>query len=165
MQLQHAAHPSRGFTLIELMVVVVIATILLSIAVPSYMSQITQSRRTEAKTALLDLAGREERFLSTNPQGYSNVPANLGYAAFPALVGSNYYTVTVSCVAGVGAALACDPNANSPVGPSYYLTATPVAGTSQANDTQCTSFSVDSSGAQFAFNSAGANNTAYCWAN
>jgi len=142
------------------MIVVVITSILLSIAVPSYQSQIRQSRRTEAKTALLDLASREERFLSTNPQRYTNVATNLGYGALPAQVGSNYYTVTVSCIAGVGAALACDPNANSPVGPSYYLTATPVAGTSQANDTQCKSFSVDSTGAQF---STGSYTSQQCW--
>ena len=61
-----AARFSRGMTLIELMMVVVIATILMSIAVPSYMSQVRQSRRIEAKTALLDLAGREERFFSTS---------------------------------------------------------------------------------------------------
>ena len=47
---------SAGFTLIELMVVVIIATILLSIAIPAYTSQIRKSRRTEARTAVLDLA-------------------------------------------------------------------------------------------------------------
>ena len=160
MQLHYTARSSRGFTLIELMVVTVIVTILLSIAIPSYQSQIRQSRRTEAKTALLDLAGREERYLSTNPQGYTNVALNLGYAAFPAQVGSNYYTITVACIAGVGAALACDPNPNAPVGPAYYLTATPVAGSSQAFDTQCTSFSVDSTGAQFA---TGTYTAQQCW--
>jgi len=50
--------PAAGFTLVELMIVVVIASILLAIAVPSYMTQVRESRRTEAKTALLDLAGR-----------------------------------------------------------------------------------------------------------
>ena len=57
---------SRGFTLVELMVVIVIASILMAIAVPSYKNSIRKSRRTDAKTALLDLAGREERFNSTN---------------------------------------------------------------------------------------------------
>ena len=69
MPLQPEASCFRGFTLLELLVVVVIATILMSIAVPSYMTQIRQSRRTEAKTAILDLSGREERYLSTNPAG------------------------------------------------------------------------------------------------
>jgi type IV pilus assembly protein PilE len=50
---------SRGFTLVELMVVIVIASILMAIAIPSYKTSIRKSRRTDAKTALLDLAGRE----------------------------------------------------------------------------------------------------------
>ena len=52
------------------MVVVAIATILFAIAIPSYVTYIRESRRTEAKTAVLDLAGREERYLSTSPTAY-----------------------------------------------------------------------------------------------
>jgi type IV pilus assembly protein PilE len=155
-----ATRPSPGFTLIELMIVVVIATILLSIAVPSYMSQVRQSRRTEAKTAVLDLAGREERYFSTNGALYSITPTDLGYlgAAFPALVGpDNYYTLTVCSPAS---AANCDPNANPPAAPSYYITATAAAGTSQAADAQCQSFSVDSTGQQF---STGTLTSQQCW--
>jgi type IV pilus assembly protein PilE len=145
----------RGFTLIELMVVVVIATILIGIAVPSYMSQVRQSRRTEAKTALLDLAGREERYLSTaTTAGYSQTPSDLGYAgAWPLVVGNGYYQVTVCSPA-------CAPSA-APA-PSFTVTATPVAGQSQVNDAQCTSFSVDNTGQQWANGTGGA---AYCWSN
>lgn len=156
-----AARFSRGMTLIELMVVVVIATILVSIAVPSYMAQIRQSRRTEAKTALLDLAGREERYFSTSVNGanYSQTPADLGYAGFGAAnpIGSGYYFLTVQrCAAGA----TCGPN-NVP-GPSYVLTATPVAGRSQINDTECGAFTIDSVGAQFA---GGTQTAPYCWSN
>ncbi|TLZ44893.1 MAG: prepilin-type N-terminal cleavage/methylation domain-containing protein [Gammaproteobacteria bacterium] len=161
MQLRSATRssgPAMGFTLIELMVVVAIVTILFSIAIPSYMSYIRQSRRTEAKTAVLDLAGREERFLSTNPTAYTDVPANLGYTGFGAgnPVGSGYYYLTVCSPATV----ACAPN--PPATPSYSIMATPVATQSQANDAQCTSFSVDSTGQQFA---TGTGGTAYCWGN
>ena len=54
-----------GFTLIEMMTAVLIGAILMAIAVPSYNAQTQKSRRTEAKTALLDLAAREERYNST----------------------------------------------------------------------------------------------------
>ncbi len=67
MQLRTAARSSRptgGFTLIELMVVVAIATILFAIAVPSYMTYVRQSRRVEAKTAVLDLAGARRALIS-----------------------------------------------------------------------------------------------------
>jgi type IV pilus assembly protein PilE len=153
------SHPKalslRGFTLIELMIVVAIATILLSIAVPLYLDQVRQSRRTEAKQALLDLAGREERYFSTMAS-YTNVAASLGYAAFPVVVGSGYYTVTVCAPATA----ACGSNVIA--APSYSFIATPVAGGTQTKDTQCTSFSVDSTGLQYA---TGSQTAAFCWAN
>jgi type IV pilus assembly protein PilE len=154
----------RGMTLIELMIVVVIASILVSLAVPSYTSYIRQSRRVEAKTALLDLAGREERYFSTSVTGanYSQTPGDLGYTALPSVVGSGYYTVSV-CAVGPGMAGACPPS--NQTAPGYAITAVPVAGSSQAADNQCQSFSVDNTGQQWAFNSAGVNNTKYCWAN
>ena len=145
-----------GFTLVELMVVVVIASILVTIAVPSYLAQVRQSRRTEARTAILDLAQREERFFSTNGATYTAVPANLGYSgAFPQAVGSLYYQITVCSPA-------CAPSTIA-TAPSYTVTATPVAGQSQVNDTPCQSFSVDSTGRQFAFDNAGNNTTTTCW--
>jgi type IV pilus assembly protein PilE len=150
-----------GFTLIELMVVVVIASVLMTIAIPMYTSQVQQSRRTDARTALLDLAGREERFLTTNPTGYTTSPTSLGYTSFPATVGQGYYTVTVACIALSGAALGCDGNANPPAGPSFYLTATPIG--TQVKDAACGTFAVDSTGAQFAFTNGGAVNTTTCW--
>ncbi len=149
-----------GFTLIEMLVVIVITAILVSIAAPSYMSSIRKSRRTEAKTALLDIAAREERFLSTNPAGYTAAANQLGYAALPGPVGTGYYQLSV-CVAAAGAAAGTCPN--GPAGPSFIATAVPVAGQSQVNDLQCQSFSVDSTGNQLAFDNGGANNTQNCW--
>jgi type IV pilus assembly protein PilE len=159
---------AAGFTLIELMVVVVIVTILLSVAIPAYMAQVRQSRRTDAKTALLDLAGREESYFSTSANGanYTATPANLGYnGAWPVVVGNGYYQVTV-CVVNSGAGGACAPSAQP--GPAYAIIATPVAGQSQAADTQCTAFAVDSVGQQYAADATNTYTVAaqqYCWAN
>lgn len=141
--------PSAGFTLIELMVAVVVAIILVSIAVPSYTNSVRKSRRTEAKTALLDLASREERFLSTNG-AYTNDGGNLGLAsstsntAFQVPVGSGYYNVSV-CVGtniptGCGSAQATATNA------TYLLVAVPIG--TQAKDTYCGSYTLDNTGAQ-----------------
>src|ERR1700730_15335064 len=156
MQLRTAARSSRpgGFSLIELMVVVAIATILFAVAVPSYLTYVRQSRRTEARSAVLDLAGREERFFSTNGATYSVTPAQLGYAALPAVIGSGYYQLA-------GCSPACDPSAVP--APSYPVTAANAGG--QTRDRQCSSFSVDSSGRQSAADSTGADATQYCWAN
>ena len=144
---------AAGFTLIELMVVVVIATVLLAVAIPSYQMQIRKSRRVDAKTAVLDAAGREERYFSTNGSTYTATATDLGYPNFTTPVGSGYYTIAV-----------CSPacNAGGPAAPSYSITATPVAGTSQAQDAQCTSFTVDSTGAQ---SQTGTGAAGYCWSN
>jgi type IV pilus assembly protein PilE len=131
---------SAGFTLIELMVTIVIATVLATIAIPSYQAQIRKSRRTDAKTALLDLAGREERYNSTHNQ-YSSTPTDLGYAAFPATVGSNYYQININVCAGP---LPCTTNAAT----GAFFSATAVAQSPQTKDAQCLNFTLDSTGAQ-----------------
>jgi type IV pilus assembly protein PilE len=138
---------SAGFTLIELMITVVIATVLITIAIPAYNGEIRKSRRTDAKTALLDLAGREERFYNTN-NTYSSLPSDLGYnataRAFPMPVGNGYYTVNVVVTPAAGI-----------VGPTYTITAVPLTA-DQLNDTQCLLFTLTNTGAQTATN-------ASCW--
>jgi type IV pilus assembly protein PilE len=134
------ARKAHGFTLVELLTAMVIAAILMAVAIPSYRAQTQKSRRTEAKTALLDMASREERFNSTN-SSYSSTPSNLGYSGtWPLKVGSGYYQIT-ACVA---ANTTCGTDAGT--GQAFLLTAQPVG--AQANDTQCGSFTLDSTGLQ-----------------
>jgi type IV pilus assembly protein PilE len=141
---------TAGFTLVELMIVLLIASILIAIAVPSYNTEVRKSRRTDAKTALLDLAGREERFYNTN-NNYSALPSDLGYGAgaFPMAVGNGYYDVNVAFTAY---------NPGPPaVAPTYTLTAYPVTA-DQLKDTQCTLFTLTSTGLQ-----SSTPNTTVCW--
>jgi len=140
-----------GFTLIEMLSVILIGSILLVIAAASYSSQVRKSRRTDAKTAVLDLAGREERNLST-VNAYSAVPTELGYAgaAFPLVVGDGYYQINVVVVA---------PAPGAPA--QYTITATPIG--DQANDTGCASFTVDQQGNRLATDSTGADSSVTCW--
>ena len=141
-----------GFTLIELMVTIVVASILAAIAIPAYTSQIRKSRRTEARTALLDLASREERFNSTN-SAYTSSLASLGYTgAWPLKVGSGYYQIT----AVVCAAVTCGADAGT--GAAFLLTATPLA--PQNQDTICGSFTLDSTGTQAV---TGTGTASTCW--
>jgi type IV pilus assembly protein PilE len=137
---------TAGFTLIELMVTIVIGAILISIAGPAYLTQIRKSRRTEAKTAILDLASREERLFSTT-NTYSADPATLGYTAFGIPIGGGYYQLTVTA-----------PAAANP--PTYTLTATAI--NSQLKDTACQKFMVDQTGKLTSQNSAGTDSTAQC---
>jgi type IV pilus assembly protein PilE len=147
-----------GFTLIELMVTILVAAILVGVAVPMYKQQLIQSRRTDAKTALLDLASREERYMSTNT-AYSSTPANLGYSGtWPITVGSGYYTVSVMACAAV----TCTADAGT--GAAFLLTATPVTGSPQAKDTVCQSFTLDNTGSQQVTGSSSATPST-CWNN
>ncbi len=140
-----------GFSLIELMVTIAIAAMLLAIAVPSYLSQVRKSRRTEARTAVLDLATREERYFSVN-NGYSLKDFDLGYggtatnssAITNLKVGGGYYTVTVTTPASATGQ------------PGFKIVAT-VTGT-QAKDAACQSFTVDQTGKQTSSPS-----TTGCW--
>jgi type IV pilus assembly protein PilE len=57
---------TRGFTLIELMIVVALLAILVAIGYPSYRDQVMKTRRAEGMGELLALADRMERYYSGN---------------------------------------------------------------------------------------------------
>ena len=65
----------RGFTMIELMIVVAVVAILASIALPAYQEQVRKSRRAQAKADLVEYMQGAERFFTVNNTyvGY-NVP-------------------------------------------------------------------------------------------
>jgi type IV pilus assembly protein PilE len=155
-----------GFTLIELMVVVLIAAILVGIAVPGYQSQIRHSRRTDAKTALLDAAVREEKYLSLS-NVYTTTAASLGYSTLGIPIGSGYYNLYV-CVgtAEAAATTPCVGWTTGQTGSTFVVAAVAVTGTSQANDSQCLYYAVDNTGTQYSSNSTagtGTVTTSTCW--
>lgn len=150
-----------GFTLVELVVAMVIAAILAAIAIPGYSNYVRKAHRTEAKSALLDLASLEERFFSTN-NSYTATPTQLGYTgtATPFAVGtSGYYQITALTVVGATAPTTAIPG-GTPA--TYTITATAVSTSDQFKDTSCRTFTVTSAGVQTSADSAG-NPSTGCW--
>lgn len=64
--MSHALPRQRGFTLIEVMIVVAIIAILASIAIPSYRDYIIRGQLTEATTALQSYRAMMERYFQDN---------------------------------------------------------------------------------------------------
>lgn len=85
---------ARGFTLIELMTVVIIIAVLAVLALTSYTKQIRKSRRAEARQAISELALRQEKWRSNHTTyGTLNADPALGIGLAPA---TDYYTVTLT---------------------------------------------------------------------
>ncbi|MDY0745840.1 type IV pilin protein [Paucibacter sp. R3-3] len=81
----------RGFTLIELMIVVVVAGILAAVAIPSYQQYIMKSRRQDARVALSAMLQAQERYRS-NQATYASDPVTL---IGTAVSSKGYYNLSV----------------------------------------------------------------------
>lgn len=134
---------TAGFTLIEVLITVAILGIIAAIALPSYTSYMTKTRRTEAKTLLTEAAGEQQRYYSEN-NSYADKLTVIGYPADSVESEGGNYTVSVTAQSAT----------------SFTLRATRVAGKSQADDAECGDFEINSLGAK---NITGTGTVANCW--
>lgn len=132
-----------GFTLVELMIVVVIVGILASVAYPSYQQYVLRSKRSEGKAMLMDIAARQERFYF-DKNTYADDLTDLGYgSATPKSAEDNYE-----------ASVAAGPSGD--IATSYTITITPL---SAGGDPECGDLTLDSRGTQ----SSSAGDLDRCW--
>ncbi|MBF0271885.1 MAG: prepilin-type N-terminal cleavage/methylation domain-containing protein [Magnetococcales bacterium] len=115
---------SRGFTLVELLIVVAIIAVLSAVALPNYQDSVRKSRRADAQQLMTAIANREEVYL-LDAMSYSNSFTTLnftlnGWTCANTTCTNAYYTVIVT------------PGTGAP--PSFTITATPVAASTQASD-------------------------------
>lgn len=100
---------SRGFTLIEMMIVVAIVGTLAAIAYPSYQEYVLRGKRSEGSAFLMDIAARQERHYA---QHHSYVTANnqLSRLGVAGKSSQQHYSIGLAASSGDG---------------GYTLTATP----------------------------------------
>lgn len=112
-QLKSALNAERGFTLIEVMIVVVIVAILSSVALPMYGDYVTRSRIPQATAELAERRVRMEQFFQDNH--FYMRAAGADPIADPAVVSPACATVTSNEFFNFTCSAAAD---------SYTLTAT-----------------------------------------
>ncbi len=136
----------KGFTLLELMIVVVIIAILAAIAIPAYGRYAFRAHRVDGQELLLRIANAQERFYATNNSyGPLSGTNGLGYQD-PAISEKGYYSV-VSVVSSSSQA--------------FVATATPIG--AQANDV-CGELSIDNTGTKLpAATDTTHNSNGNCW--
>lgn len=121
---------TRGFTLIELMIVVAIVAITAAVALPSYLGSIRKGRRADAIAEVSRVEQAQERWRANNPTYNNDVSSNATTglrlasgttAATTYNTPAGYYSVALS----------------GNVATAYVVTLSAVAGTSQTRDTNC----------------------------
>ena len=135
----------RGFTLVELMIVVVVVGLLAAVALPSYQSAVRKAHRTEAKASLSAAAQMMERYMTENGAYMKSdvVKATLGDGGvYPNHSENSRYALSLTALAAS----------------AFTLSAEPLG--SQASD-ECGTFTLTQSGVRGV--SGGSLTAAECW--
>lgn len=141
----------RGFTLIELMIVIAIVGILTSLAYPSYLNHIIKTKRGNAGGCLMELAQWMERNYTTC-LAYDKTGTGCATTVDTAALPSPACTTDLNT--SYNFAIASTPALSAA---TYQLNATPIAGSSQAKDTTCGTLTLNQNGVK------GAGATTGCW--
>jgi type IV pilus assembly protein PilE len=134
-----------GFTLIELMIVVVVIAILASVAIPSYTGYITDARRQGAVQEMLKIASAQEQFYMDN-KAYASTLVALGYDAQP--IGTDVNGAIVPATdesAMYNFAISSTTTSTSGIIRAYTVSAIPKAAQLE-RDTECATLTLTEAG-------------------
>ena len=141
---------ARGFTLVELMIVVAIIALIATIGFPTYRDSVQKSKRAEAKSRLLQIAQLQERNFTQNNTYTTNI------AGLLSITGTVYSSDTNDTNSGYQITAAVGSTGS--IADSFLLTAT--RQTNMAGDTECGNLMLASSGQKTI---SGTGTLARCW--
>lgn len=93
--ISHNLHSEKGFSLIELMIVVAIIGILAAVAVPGYLSHIRKTRQVEGIHRLLDIKTAQEKYYALEDTYAPDLASLASYVSFDT-ADTEFFTFTVS---------------------------------------------------------------------
>lgn len=142
---------TAGFTLIELMIVVVIVAILLMVGLPAYQGQVLKTKRALGKAELQEVMSRQEQYFVNN-RAYATSLADLG------LDNPYFIDADANNVASTSSLRIYQIALASATALAYTVTATPQLG--QAKDTLCGTLQITSTGVK---SEGGSGTVDECW--
>lgn len=140
-----------GFTLIELMIVLVVVAVLLGIAVPSYQQQVIKTKRSVGRGELMEVLARQEQFFVNNRQyavsldalGFTNPYAiNADGDPVATTAADRIYTIQLASATATGFTLQAAPQLQ------------------QTKDTRCGTLAITSTGVK---SETGSGSVEDCW--
>lgn len=134
----------RGFTLIELMIVVAILAIIVAVALPSYRQHVIKTNRSAAESFMHQIANKEEQVM-LDMRNYGSVGQNT-YFANPPQIGSATSGLGLRIPPDVASNYQLSVAASAPGGapPGYIITAVP--NNPPQNDPLCQTLTLDYQG-------------------
>lgn len=113
----------RGFTLLELMITCLIVALLAAIAIPSYVSAMQQSRRSDATSALTGAAGQMERYFTEQGTYATATLGSSSTSVYPSTSQNGYYNLSLTNLTATSYTLNAAPTgvqADDPCGSYTY---------------------------------------------